>query len=559
MYQTIVTDVLIIGAGGAGIRAAIEAAQSDVSVLLVAKEVLGKAHTCMAEGGLNVALKEVNPLNSPRVHFRDTIEGGAGLNNQRLVDIFTKEAPQRIRDLEKYGVIFDRGSDGKITQRFSGKQTHPHTVFVGDYTGREIMTALIDQVRRLSVPYLDEHFITKIFAKDAQVSGALAIDINAGNFKLIRSKSIVLCTGGGGRMYEVTSNAVSNSADGYALALDVGCKLVDMEMVQFHPTGMVFPPSARGSLVTESVRGEGGILLNSNEERFMSRYLPERMELGGRDEVARAIYREVQEGRGTARGGVYLDISRLPAAVIEERLPKVLSRFLRVGIDVRDQPMEVYPTMHHLMGGVRINEYGETGIQGLYAAGEVAGGIHGGNRLGGNALTECQVFGRRAVRSAALFSKRTQALVALPERDVRKEVNRALRFLSNRNDQAISPQEIEDRLRSLMWANVGIVRTAEGLQVADHAIRLLIQEASCIRSCLSQRAWNRQWIDCLEVSNMLRVARAITAAALARKESRGAHYRQDYPYQDLEWGERNTVVWEEEGELRLKTIPICTI
>lgn len=558
-YETYITGVLVIGAGGAGLRAAIEVAENGGDVIVVGKEVLGAAHTCMAEGGLNVALQDVNPRNSPAIHYQDTMRGGAQLNNQVLVDIFTRECPDRVLDLEGYGMIFDRSENGQIAQRFSGKQTHPHTVFVGDYTGQAIMAALVAQIRRLNIPYFDEHFVTRLFAKDGQVCGALALDFRTGRLRLFRARAVLLATGGGGRMYMVTTNAASNTADGYAMALRLGCELIDMEMIQFHPTGMVHPPSARGSLVTESVRGEGGILLNNLGERFMARYNPERMELAGRDEVARAIYTEVQAGRGTASGGVYLDISHVDDEIIEERLPKMLSQFLTVGVDIRREPMEVHPTMHHIMGGIRINEWGESRVKGLFAAGEVTGGIHGGNRLGGNAIAECQVFGRRAALAAMKSSQQSPHAPAPDVTEIHNEVSRLYGYLGYRPG-TVPPPELEDTLRRIMWTKAGIVRDEQGLQQARSELANLQAYTSQLSARSNRIAHNQDLLDCLEVTNMLTAAQAIVETSLWRQESRGAHYRLDFPQQNETLGQYNSLVrLKGEDTIVCDKVPVVTL
>lgn len=555
----IYTDILIIGGGGAGLRAAIEAAQNGVDVILVAKEVLGTAHTGMAEGGLNVALQDVNPLNSPDIHFKDTLNGGAGINNQRLVDVFTRECPDRVRDLESFGVIFDRTVDGKIAQRFSGKQTYPHTIFVGDYTGHALMAGLVAQARKLGVKYLDEHFATKLFVKNNKVCGVLALDFKEGILRLLISKSVLIASGGGGRMYKITTNARSNTADGFAMALSAGSPLVDMEMVQFHPTGMVSPASARGRLVTESVRGEGGILKNTLNERFMKQYNPERMELAGRDEVARSIYNEVLAGRGTLNGGVYLDITHLDSGVIEERLPDMLEQFLNIGVDIRKRPMEVYPSMHHLCGGVKIDEWGKTSVLALYAAGEVTGGVHGGNRLGGNAIAECQVFGRRAALSAIDFAKGNSRFVHPDETEIKSELERIAGFLYKEQD-FLQPEDFGDKLREIMWSNVGIVRTNEGMEKARVDLNQLSNEINSLGSRLQTLRYNTDLISCLENTNMIVVAGAIIEAALLRQDSRGAHYRKDFPNQDPEWSRFNTqVILRKDGSIESSKTPIVEL
>jgi fumarate reductase (CoM/CoB) subunit A len=520
-----------------------------VEVLVVGKEILGAAHTCMAEGGLNVALTDVNPNNNPEIHFKDTMEGGAHLNRGSLVRAMAWETPERVRDLERYGAIFDRDENGKIIQRFSGKQTQPHTAFVGDYTGHAIMWALVDQARRLGVEVWAEHFATSLLTvtEDGQqrIGGALILDQHSGELKLVRAGAVILCTGGGGRMYKVTTNAASNTADGFALALKVGAHLVDMEMVQFHPTGMITPSSMRGKLVTEGVRGEGGRLYNVHGERFMERYNPQRLELAGRDEVARSIFTEVQEGRGTEAGGVYLSVAHLPAAIIEERLPTMLEQFLAVGVDIRKEPMQIHPSMHHMMGGVRIDEWGATNVPGLYAAGEVAGGDHGGNRLGGNALASCQVMGRRAALGAANWAKShvQTANSQIAPSQLESELQTLGVYLADgKTAPQGSPDEIHEALRDLMWANVGIKRTAEQLQHAQVELERLHRAAQQIRLHSAHTAFHRQWVACLELDNMLVTAKAIVAAASLREESRGAHFRYDFPTPMPAWERRNIVL-----------------
>lgn len=540
-YQT---DVLVIGAGGAGLRAGIEIADQGLGVLVVSKELLGAAHTCMAEGGLNVALTDVNPLNSPEIHLQDTLEGGAYLNRTSLARAMANEAPDRVRDLERYGAIFDRDERGQIAQRFSGKQTQPHTIFVGDYTGQAIMAALVDQARQRKVAVWVEHFVTALFrtADSSRIGGALIIDQHSGALTVVRARAVVLCSGGGGLMYAVTTNAASNTADGYALALRLGVGLVDMEMIQFHPTGMIMPLSMRGKLVTEGVRGEGGRLFNRDGERFMERYNPQRLELAGRDEVARAIFSEVQAGRGTAEGGVYLSVAHLPAAVIEARLPTMLAQFLAAGVDIRTQPMQIHPSMHHMMGGVRIDEWGACTVPGLFAAGEVSGGDHGGNRLGGNALASCQVMGRRAAISAANFAAEHPKPVELDITQIEAERDRLARYLIPSVDP-LTPAALLADLQKLMWDKVGIKRRAAALTEALDGLTVLKRRfVDQVRAAQTEPAFNRQWIACLELENMLDSAQAVVYAALLREDSRGAHFRDDFPTAQPQWERRNIVV-----------------
>ncbi|MHA2360560.1 MAG: FAD-binding protein, partial [Candidatus Thorarchaeota archaeon] len=404
-YKTILCDVLIVGAGGAGCRAAIEASKHNLDVIMLSKELVGKAHTAMAEGGLNVSLGNVDPDDDVDTHFKDTIVGGNYLNNQELAEILVRDAPERVFDLEEMGAVFDRTPEGKIAQRTFGKQSWRRTAYASDRTGSEIMVTLTEAIRKTSVRVFDEVFATKLLVHDGRIAGVCAIDSKYGDYLVFRAKSVVMATGGAGRIFKVTSNAQLDVGDGYGMAYDVGCEMMDMEMVQFHPTGMVKPESAKGRLVTEAVRGEGGILLNNKGERFMNRYYPEVMELAGRDQVARSIMTEVLEGRGSPDGGAYLSISHLPASIIEFRLESMIEQFEDAGVDIRNEPMQVSPTAHHFMGGIKIDTNSQTTISGLYASGECTGGVHGGNRLGGNALADTQVFGALSGENAAKFAK----------------------------------------------------------------------------------------------------------------------------------------------------------
>jgi len=555
-YETIDTDVLVIGAGGAGSRAAIEAAKYNVQVTLLSKELLGKAHTCMAEGGYNAALANVDPADNWQVHFKDTVVGGAWLNNQRLAEILVKEAGDRIFDLEEYGAVFDRTSEGKIMQRPFGKQTYRRTCYAADRTGHELMATLVEEVRRRDIDLLDEVFVTELLTSKGRVAGAVAIDYKTGNFMIFRAKAVVLASGGAGRLYKITTNAAQDTGDGYATAYRVGANIVDMEMVQFHPTGMVYPESHRGQLVTEAVRGEGGILYNIKKERFMQRYEPKLMELAGRDVVARSIATEILEGRGTPQGGVYLDVSHLPANVIEERLPSMLKQFLDVGVDIRKEPMQVAPTAHHFMGGVQINENAETNIPGLYAAGEVAGGVHGGNRLGGNALADTQVFGKRAGENAAKRALKNSVL-PVERKQINSEIRRAQRFLKRK--EGVRPVEIKSKITSLMWDKVGIFRTGKEIQQAIIEIeRIKEKELPHLYVMDNKTRYNREWIEALEIENMMTVAEMAAKAALMREESRGAHYRRDFPKTDNQNWFVNIVVRQERGRMVFEKVPVVT-
>jgi len=555
-YETIDTEVLVIGAGGAGSRAAIEAAKNNVHVTLLSKELLGKAHTCMAEGGYNAPLANVDSADNWQVHFKDTVTGGAWLNNQRLVEILVKEAGDRIFDLEEYGAVFDRTPEGKIMQRPFGKQTYRRTCYAADRTGHELMQTLVEEVRRRDIDVLDEIFVTNLLTSEGKAAGAVAIDYKTGNFLVFRAKAVVLASGGAGRLYKITTNAAQDTGDGYATAYRIGANLVDMEMVQFHPTGMVYPESHRGQLVTEAVRGEGGLLFNTQKERFMQRYEPKLMELAGRDVVARSIATEILEGRGTPQGGVYLDVSHLPANVIEERLPSMLKQFLDVGVDIRKEPMQVAPTAHHFMGGVMINENAETNIPSLYAAGEITGGVHGGNRLGGNALADTQVLGKRAGENAAKQAQKAQ-MPPVDRKQIDREIRKAKSLLKRK--EGVRPVEIKNKLKSLMWDKVGIFRTGKEIQEAIVEIER-IEKEELPKLCVmdDKTRYNHEWIEALEIENMVTVAEMVAEAALMREESRGAHFRRDFPKLDNQNWFVNIVVRQERGKMLFEKAPVVT-
>ncbi|HEY6403269.1 MAG TPA: FAD-dependent oxidoreductase, partial [Blastocatellia bacterium] len=406
-YETHEHDVLIIGAGGAGLRATIEALAHGASVGVVCKSLLGKAHTVMAEGGIAAAMANVDSADGWKPHFRDTMRGGKFLNNWRMAQLHAQEAPDRIRELEQWGALFDRTEDGRILQRAFGGHTYKRLVHVGDRTGLELIRTLQDRGVALGVDVYMECAVTKLLMDGGRVAGAFAYWRESGRFVVFKAKAIVLCTGGIGKAYRVTSNSWEYTGDGQALAFEAGAELKDMEFVQFHPTGMVWPPGVQGILVTEAVRGEGGILRNNKGERFMEKYDPKRMELSTRDVVARSIYTEVKEGRGSEHGGAYLDISHKPAEYVKRKLPSMYHQFKDLAdVDITQGPMEVGPTCHYVMGGINVE--GETQastVPGLYAAGEAAAGLHGANRLGGNSLSDLLVFGRRAGMAAAQYAK----------------------------------------------------------------------------------------------------------------------------------------------------------
>lgn len=550
-YGQIKTDILVIGAGGAGLRAAIEAKRKGAQAILLGKEVLGCAHTGMAMGGMNAAM--VKPA-TPEFHYQITIEGGYFINNYKLVKIFTEEIVERIHDLESYGVILDRTENGEFYTWAGPKQKHPLNVCVGDYTGREMMQGLVDQARKLSIKYTDEFFISKLLKKNNRVIGAFGVSLKTGEFVVFNAKSIILATGGAGRMYEVTTNAASNTGDGYAMALDIGVELVDMEMIQFHPTGMAYPPSSRGVLVTEKVRAQGGILRNQKGDRFMSNYYPKEMELAKRDEVSRSIYQEVAKGNGTEHHSVYLYVNHLPKEKILEQIPDVYEQYKNVGVDITCEPMEVYPSMHHIMGGIKIDERARSNIEGLYACCEVAAGIHGANRLGGNSIAEGQVFSRRAALGAFNYMKKVK--YQSPEKDqIENEMERINIF--SKKSKGVTPQEIENRLKKIMWQNVGIFRDEKRLLRAKKEIAILLKETERMRVRKKIMERSRDLQDCLEVVNMLKTAQVVTEAALIRKESRGAHSRVDYPHTFKEW-QKNIIIKKKNGKIITNIIPVVS-
>ncbi len=546
------TDVLIVGAGGAGLMAAIEAADLGAEVVVIGKTLLGKAHTVMAEGGINAALGNVDSPDNWTVHFADTMKEGQMINNWQMVETITKEAPKIIKKLESYGALFDRTPEGKVMQRAFGGQSFRRTCHIADRTGLEIMQALSAEVRRRNIKNIEECIITKIVRIKNKVVGALGISLRSGEIISIDCKAIILATGGLARVYSRSTNAWETVGDGYALALDAGAELQDMEMVQFHPTGMVYPESAEGLLVTESVRGEGGILLNAKNERFMSCYDPARMELSTRDVVARAIFKEIVEGRGTRHNGVWLDISHKPKDFIEKKLPKMIGKFKDFAdIDITKEKMEVAPSAHYAMGGLCVHsETCQSSVEGLFAAGEVAAGVHGANRLGGNSLLDILVFGRISGRNAALYATHKESGEILP-RVLKQEEQRLCRPFERQGVRAI---DIKKRLQSLMWTNAGIVRNETQLNFALKEIKNIKKDAERIE-VRGSRVYNHDWIQYIDVMAMIPVCEMIVSSALMRKESRGAHYRSDYLEKKDLWL-KNIVVRKDGENLKLLLRPV---
>ncbi|EKF87006.1 fumarate reductase (CoM/CoB) subunit TfrA [Methanobacterium formicicum] len=528
--ETYQADVLVIGSGGAGSRAAIEAKKHGLDVIIVSKGLSFKSGcTTLAEGGYNAAFAYVDVDDSTQAHLEDTLKGGGYLNDPELARILVEEAPERLTELESYGALFDRQESGKLNQRPFGGQTYRRTCFQGDRTGHEMMTALKEEIIRQDIQTVDEVMITTLLKdSEGRIGGACGISLSDTKFMVFLAKSTIVTTGGAGWIYPVTSNVLQKTGDGYAMAWKAGADLLDMEQVQFHPTGMLYPDSRRGVLVTEAVRGEGGRLINSQGERFMANY-DLRGELATRDVVARAIYNEIMEGRGTPSGGVYLDVTHLPPEVIEEKLETMLLQFQDVGVDIRKEPMEVAPTAHHFMGGARINPQCETSIPNLYVAGEAAGGVHGANRLGGNALAETQVFGRRAGESAAknVFKSNFE----LESASLDREEERIGKLFQ---DGDYPPFQLKKELQEVMWNNVAIIRREKRLKSAlkeiaaikDKMERMIVPDGS---------GYNQHLLDALELENMVLIAELVTKSALIREESRGAHYRADYPDTKDEW------------------------
>jgi succinate dehydrogenase / fumarate reductase flavoprotein subunit len=571
-FQRFSYDVLVIGAGGAGLRAAIEAGAAGAKVGVVCKSLLGKAHTVMAEGGIAAALANVDDRDNWRVHFADTMRGGQYLNNWRMAELHAREAPECVRELEAWGALFDRTTDGKILQRNFGGHRYPRLAHVGDRTGLEMIRTLQDHGIHSGMTVHMECTVLSLLMDGNRVSGACGYDREKGRFQLWEAKAVVMATGGIGRAFKITSNSWEYTGDGLALAYRAGAELQDMEFVQFHPTGMVWPISVRGILVTEGVRGEGGVLRNSEGRRFMFDDIPDLYkeqtadseeegwrytqgdknarrppELLTRDHVARCINREVKAGRGSPHGGVFLDISwikqRLPKSDdhIKRKLPSMYHQFKQLAdLDITKEPMEVGPTTHYMMGGIRVDGDSQMStVPGLFAAGEVAAGLHGANRLGGNSLSDLVVFGRRAGRFAAEFAK-SNGSVTIDERELQTAAAKALAPF-DRGASGENPYQIQYDLQETMQDLVGIVRLENEMQQALGAIGKLRARAERA-GVAGNREYNNGWHTTIDLENMMIVSEAITHAALLRRESRGAQFREDFPGKDAEWGKYNIVI-----------------
>jgi succinate dehydrogenase / fumarate reductase, flavoprotein subunit len=539
-FETHEHDVLVIGAGGAGLRAAIEALAQGVSVGVVSKSLLGKAHTVMAEGGIAAAMANVDSADGWKPHFRDTMRGGKMLNNWRMAQLHAQEAPERVRELEHWGAIFDRTADGNILQRAFGGHTYKRLCHVGDRTGLEMIRTLQDRGVQLGFDVYMECTIVRLLKDGDRCCGAIGYWREQGRFVVFKAKSVVMATGGIGKAWPITSNSWEYTGDGMALAYEAGAELMDLEFVQFHPTGMVWPPGVQGILVTEAVRGEGGILRNSKGERFMEKYDPKRMELSTRDVVARSIYTEVKEGRGTEHGGAYLDISHKPAEYVKKKLPSMYHQFKELAdVDITKGPMEVGPTCHYVMGGIRVEaDTAQSTLPGLFAAGECAAGLHGANRLGGNSLSDLLVFGRRAGLAAAKHAKEVSSPTIDPAQIDAAE-KYALEPFQRQGGE--SPYAVHRDLQKTMQSLVGIFRTRTDV---EHALTDLekLNERWKLVSVEGSRMFNPGWHLALDLHSMLKISEAVAKCALVREESRGAHSRIDFPETSAEWGTKNNII-----------------
>ena len=585
-YQTFEYDVLVIGAGGAGLRAAIEASAAGVKVGLICKSLLGKAHTVMAEGGMAAAMGNVDDRDSWRVHFADTMRGGQYLNNPRMAELHAQQAPDRVRELESWGADFDRTKEGKILQRNFAGHRYPRLAHVGDRTGLEMIRTLQDHGIHQGLDVHMECTILELLTDAGRVTGAFGYDREKGRFKIFSSKAVVMATGGIGRAFKITSNSWEYTGDGQSLCYRAGAELMDMEFVQFHPTGMVWPPSVRGILVTEGVRGEGGVLRNSLGKRFMFDDIPDNYkpqtadteeegwryvtgdksarrppELLTRDHVARCINREVKEGRGSPHGGVFLDIAWIKEKIkdapehIKRKLPSMYHQFKQLAdLDITTTPMEIGPTTHYVMGGVRVD--GDTqmsNVPGLFAAGECAAGLHGANRLGGNSLSDLVVFGKLAGEYAAKFAKEHSAVKANPQQ---VDEIAALALAPFERSGGPAPYAVQSRLQDMMQELVGIVRVESEMERAVQGLRELQTMADKV-TVEGNREYNPGWHTALDLRNLLTVSEAVAISAIARKESRGAHFRDDYPEKSEEASKFNHVIKREaDGSMSLRREPL---
>jgi len=576
-YETFKHDVLVIGSGGAGLRAAIEASALGVSVAVVCRSLLGKAHTVMAEGGVAAALGNVDDRDGWKVHFTDTMRGGQYMNNWRMAELHAKEAPARVHELEAWGAVFDRTEDGRILQRNFGGHKYPRLAHVGDRTGLEMIRTLQDHGIHQGIDVYQEYTVVSLLKNGDKVVGAFAYDREKGLFKVFQAKAVIVATGGMGRIYKISSNSWDCTGGGISIAYHAGAELIDMEFVQFHPTGMVWPPSVRGLLITEGVRGEGGVLRNKDGRRFMFDDIPDLYkaqtstdeeegwrytqgdknakrppELLTRDHVARCIRREVKAGRGSPHGGVFLDIAwikeKMPNAPehIKRKLPSMYHQFKELaGVDITKEPMEVGPTTHYIMGGVKVDADSQmTSVPGLFATGECAAGLHGANRLGGNSLSDLLVFGKRAGEYAANYAK-SLGEVKVDESEVERIAKEALAPFE-RGAEGENPFEIQNQLQDMMQDLVGIVRNESDLDASLEKLEEFEKRAANV-GCNGNRGFNPGWHTAMELNHMITVAKAIAISAKERKESRGGHFREDYPDKSEEYSKVNVTLKKGNG------------
>ncbi len=588
-YETHEYDVLVIGAGGAGLRAAIEASAAGVKVGLICKSLLGKAHTVMAEGGMAAAMGNVDDRDNWKIHFADTMRGGQYVNNWRMAELHAKEAPARVHELESWGAVFDRTKDGKILQRNFGGHRYPRLAHVGDRTGLELIRTLQDHGIHQGIAVHMEQTVVSLLKDGDRVVGAFGYDRERGRFRIFKAKAVVLSTGGLGRAYKVTSNSWEGTGDGVSLAYHAGAELLDMEFIQFHPTGMIWPPSVMGILVTEGVRGEGGILKNKEGKRFMFDDIPEPYrpqtstdpeegwryvcgdknakrppELLTRDHVARCIMREVKAGRGSPHGGVFLDIAwikeKIPNAAehIKRKLPSMYHQFMQLAnLDITKEPMEIGPTTHYAMGGIRVNgDTQATNVPGLFAAGECAAGLHGANRLGGNSLSDLIVFGQRAGEHAAKYAK-ANPNISVSDAQVEAAYHEAVApFERPAGSGSEGPYQVQSDLQNMMQELVGIVRQQNEMEKALDGIGKLKERAEKV-GVQGHREYNPGWHTALDLKHLLTVSEAITKSAIDRRESRGGHFRDDFPNKDPEAAKYNTVLSKAtDGSMKLRREPI---
>ena len=577
--QTFEHDVLVIGAGGAGLRAAIECSALGMKTAVVSKSLLGKAHTVMAEGGMAAALGNVDARDNWKIHFRDTMRGGKFLNQWRMAELHAKRAPDRVRELEEWGAVFDRTKDGLINQRNFGGHRYPRLAHVGDRTGLEMIRSLQDHGVHQGIDFHMECKILGLLTHDDRVAGAIGLWRETGRFVLFKAPAVIMATGGGGKAWSVTSNSWEYSGDGIALAYEAGAELLDLEFTQFHPTGMVWPPSVKGILVTEGVRGEGGILLNKEGERFMFNYIPDRFasetadsieeadrwltgddsarrppELLTRDVVARAILAEVKAGRGSPHGGAFLDIAnRQEAAYIKRKLPSMYHQFKELAeVDITATPMEVGPTLHYFMGGIRVDaDSQQTKVAGLFACGECAAGLHGANRLGGNSLSDLLVFGQLAGEGAHEYVQSLADRPSVQDAQIEVFMRRSTDILNR--ESGTNPYLIHEKLQQVMQQYVGIVRTEEDLKKGLEELESLKTEAAKVKAHGASQ-YNPGWHEALDLSSLLITSEAVARAALMREESRGAHTRLDFEGEREMWGSYNIVVSQEDHGMRVEKI-----